>query len=222
MKIDKQKAQFIRKYFLTGILVVVPSWATLTIMHYIFTDLDQRLGNIFDKLLPGASLIPGMGLFLAFIATCGLGFIASNVIVNRLIDYWDTLLHRIPFINKVYKSFQQITHVIFARKDSIFHKVVLLEYPRKGIHSVGFVTADTEGELKKYLTGDYYNIFVPTTPNPTSGYMVVVHRSEVTELTMSVEDAMKLVISAGSVSPEFAKKNGRPSSNHLAHLEDGD
>ena len=194
---------FIRRYFLTGLLISAPIGATIYISIFI---VDFIAGLVPDRFNPNGLLpeiigyrIPGLELIIAFLSFIIIGLIFSTLFGRSILGYFDSAISTIPFAGNVYKAIKQITET-FSSSDSAYQKVVLIEYPRKGIYAIGFMTGETKGELKD-RKGEMVNVFVPTTPNPTSGFLLFFEKEDIIELDMSVEDAIKLVVSAGMVVP---------------------
>jgi uncharacterized membrane protein len=195
---------FIKRYFLTGLLVSAPIGATIYITIFIVEFIS---GLVPDRFNPNNLLaefigykIPGLELLIAFLTFILLGITFSTLFGRSLLTYFDNLITRIPFAGNVYKAIKQITET-FSNADGAYQKVVLIEYPRKGVHAIGFMTGSTKGEIKTKTEKEMVNVFVPTTPNPTSGFLLLFPVEDVIELDMSVEDAIKLVVSAGLVIP---------------------
>ena len=195
---------FIKRYFFTGLLVSAPIGATIYITIFIVEFISGLVPNRFNpnNLLPEfiGYKIPGLELLIAFLTFIFLGAIFSTLFGRSLLNYFDNLITRIPFAGNVYKAIKQITET-FSNADAAYQKVVLIEYPRKGVHAIGFMTGSTKGEIKTKTNKEMVNVFVPTTPNPTSGFLLLFPVEDVVELDMSVEDAIKLVVSAGLVIP---------------------
>ena len=195
----------IRKTLLAGLLVLVPITLTAYILYALFRFLDGIFNEtvtqfLVDKIglrLPGS--IPGLGILALLGLIFLVGAIARNYLGRKLFGAWDYILNRIPLINRVYTAIHEISEAVLAEKREIFKEAVLIEYPRKGLYSVAFFTQDTKGPVQDLIDEDVISVFLPTTPNPTSGYLLFVPKSSVVKLDMSVEDAMKLVISGGSV-----------------------
>lgn len=201
----------LRNLFITGLLVLVPLGTTIMIVYKLFDLADRNVREMltphfdalatffFGKTVP----IPpyGIGLVVTVLVIMGVGILAKNLIGRRIITFLESLLLRIPFISRIYLAIKQISEAFLERKKSLFHEVVLIEYPRKGIYSLGFVTSEAPSVFDR-LDGEAVCIFVSTTPNPTSGVLVIVPRSDVIPLNISVEDGMKMVISGGVVVPE--------------------
>lgn len=195
----------IRKTFLTGLLVLAPITLTAYILYHLFRLLDGILNDtitafIVDLLnIDTTPTIPGLGIVALLALIFLVGAVARNYVGKKIIAVGDFLVTRIPLINRIYIAIHEISEAILSEKREIFKKAVLIEYPRKGLYSIAFFTQDTKGPIQETINTDVVSVFVPTTPNPTSGYLLFVPKKDTTELDMSVEDAMKLVISGGSI-----------------------
>ena len=194
---------FIRRYFFTGLLISAPIGATIYITIFI---VEFIAGLVPDRFNPNGLLpeiigyrIPGLELIIAFLSFIIIGLIFSTLFGRSILGYFDRVASRIPFAGNVYKAIKQIIET-FSSADAAYQKVVLIEYPRKGIYAIGFMTGETREEIKD-KKGEMVNVFVPTTPNPTSGFLLFFTKDDIIELDMSVEDAIKLVVSAGMVVP---------------------
>jgi len=207
-ELDKKKGNsfvnFIKRYFFTGLLISAPIGATIYITIFIVEFIAGLVPQRFNPngLLPEiiGYEIPGLELIIAFISFILIGLIFSTLFGKAILGYFDNLITRIPFAGNVYKAIKQITET-FSNADAAYQKVVLIEYPRKDIYAIGFMTGETKGEIKDRKKIDMVNVFVPTTPNPTSGFLLFIPKEDAVELDMSVEDAIKLVVSAGMVIP---------------------
>jgi uncharacterized membrane protein len=207
-ELDKKKensfVNFIKRYFFTGLLISAPIGATIYITIFIVEFIAGLVPQRFNPngLLPEiiGYEIPGLELIIAFLSFILIGLIFSTLFGKAILGYFDNLITRIPFAGNVYKAIKQITET-FSNADAAYQKVVLIEYPRKDIYAIGFMTGETKGEIKNRKKIDMVNVFVPTTPNPTSGFLLFIPKEDAVELDMSVEDAIKLVVSAGMVVP---------------------
>ena len=207
-ELDKKKGNsfvnFIKRYFFTGLLISAPIGATIYITIFIVEFIAGLVPQRFNPngLLPEiiGYEIPGLELMIAFISFILIGLVFSTLFGKAILGYFDNLITRIPFAGNVYKAIKQITET-FSNADAAYQKVVLIEYPRKDIYAIGFMTGETKGEIKDHKKIDMVNVFVPTTPNPTSGFLLFIPKEDAVELDMSVEDAIKLVVSAGMVVP---------------------
>ena len=203
----------LRANFMAGILVILPLLVTYEIVKFIIIKAKVlHFANVvtpewiehpiyFRYITIGIAVL--VILAAIFIILTVIGMLARNVIGKRLILFGESILARIPMVNKIYTAVQQISHAFVGKV--IFTRVVLLQYPRKGLYSIGFVTSDTKGEISSEVFKDSINVFLPTTPNPTSGFLLFVPKKDTIPLSMSVEDAMKLVISGGAVTPNHNK-----------------
>jgi len=188
-----------KKIFTTGLLTILPLAITIYVFYLVFSFLDNLVGDliqaIFNYRLPGIGFIAGLLLIML------VGFVASNLIGKRLIGFGDMLFQRLPLSRGIYTSARQIIDAFTLQGKNAFQKVVLLEYPRKGLYVIGFVTGNSRGEIQQKTHAETLNIFVPTTPNPTSGMLILALRHEVIELDMTVEEGMKVIVSGGLFSP---------------------
>jgi uncharacterized membrane protein len=200
----------LRNYLLTGLVIAAPLFLTLyitwTFVKWVDGLVEPLIPSLYrlDRLLPIP--IPGFGLIVALIFLTLLGFLTANFVGSRLLAFGESLLDRMPLVRNLYRGLKQIFETVVARRASAFQKVALIEYPRKGLWSIVFVASETRGEVDRHLSepGDEaVGVFLPTTPNPTSGFLLFVKRRDLIVLDMSVEDAAKMVISAGLVTPEI-------------------
>lgn len=206
----------LRAYFFTGVLVTAPVAMTFYVAYKIIFWVDSVVGKFlpprfreYYDTLPFT--IPGLGIIVLIAAMTFIGMFAAGFIGKFFIRLGDWIVKKIPLISTIYSLLKKVFETFLSDSTSAFSKVVLLEYPRKGIWILGLVSTDTEGEVKRVLNQDMINVFVPTTPNPTSGFLVFMPREDVIFLDMSVEEALKFVVSGGIVSPEEAeqKKHSR-------------
>lgn len=191
----------VRKYLLTGILVLVPLMVTLYIMFAVFQLTDGLLGVAVSKAI--GYRIPGVGLILTVIICVAVGMIAQNYFGRRIISGIEVSMDKIPVVRSLYNGIKQVADVVIQKNRGEFKRVVMLEYPKENCWVLGFVTADFIVPLKdSSLEGlDLVTVFVPTTPNPTSGFLLIIERSRIIDTHMDIEDAMKIVISGGLVQP---------------------
>lgn len=199
----------LRAYFLAGIVVTAPIGITIYLTWVFISFVDKLVLKLFPEdylsqyyYYPEFTL-PGIGLFIAVIFFIIVGWFAKNFLGRLVIKFSEYIVHRMPVIRTLYGAIKQIFETIMASQSQAFREVVLLEYPRKGVYSVGFVTGRTKGEVQKITENETINVFVPTTPNPTSGYLLFVPKKELHFLNMSVEEGVKLVVSAGIITPPF-------------------
>jgi len=190
----------IRQLFVRGVFSLLPMVATIYILYFIFSFMDSFLGAYIEMLV-GRSL-PGVGIFASIVLIFVMGFFVSNVIGERLFRFGERMVKKIPIVTKVYFGIKQIIDAFSLKGKQVFNRVVLVEYPRKGIYVVGFLTGECRGEVQIKTAARLINVFVPTTPNPTSGMLILVPDDEITYLDMTVEEGLKLIVSAGVVVPD--------------------
>lgn len=194
----------LRKYFITGLLIWLPLAITLWILDIVLTTLDRTLLLLPEAWRPDQLLgvhIPGFGLILSVLVIFVTGVLAANIIGERLLRWWEGLLARIPIVRSIYSSVKQVSDTMLASKGIAFRKAVLVEFPQRGQWAVGLVVGAPGPAIDRHLHGEVLTVFVPTAPNPTSGYTIIVPQSEVKELDISVDDALKFIISLGVVAP---------------------
>ena len=194
----------IRGYFLAGLLVIVPLGAVIFVISAILRLMDRALGVIPPKFHPEAYLpfkIPGLGLALFIALVLVTGVLVKNYFGRRVVDFGEYMVSKIPLVRPLYGAVKQLILAIFGDTHDAFKRVVLVEYPRKGVYSLAFVTAQTSGEIQEHMGTKTLSIFLPTTPNPTSGFFLVLPEEDTIPLSMSVEEAFKLLISGGVVEP---------------------
>lgn len=190
----------LRNYFAAGLLVILPALVTVWFLYKMFVTVDGYLGPLLVR-YTGRS-IPGLGFAATVFLILFVGLFASNLIGRKLIGIGERLLHRIPIVSKLYLGVKQISAVIFREQEKFFRDVVAVEYPRKGIWALAFITNDMPSPMPAVDPTEMMAVFLPTTPNPTSGFLLLVPRDQVHPLPMSVEEGVKFVISGGSVVPE--------------------
>lgn len=197
----------LRGYFLAGILVSAPIGITIFLTWKFFAFVDQTVTGLFPHEYYPGSYLPGIGIIIAVTFFIIVGWFATNFLGRLLIRIAEYIVDRVPVIRNLYSAIKQIFETVMASKSQAFREVVMLEYPRKGVWSIGFVTGRTEGEVQTVTQNETINVFVPTTPNPTSGYLLFVPRKELIYLNMTVEEGVKLVVSAGIITPPERIKN---------------
>jgi uncharacterized membrane protein len=201
--------EHLRAYFLAGILVTGPVALTLY-LAWLFVDFIDHIvaGLIPDRYNPLTYLpvhIPGLGLVVVVVGLTLIGALAAGYVGRRLLRVGDTILARMPLIRGLYGAMKQIFETVLSKKSNTFREVVMIEWPRRDLWTIGFITGTSEGEIKDVAGDDAVNVYVPTTPNPTSGYLVHLPRRDVILLSMSVEEGIKFVISGGIVAPPLRK-----------------
>lgn len=195
----------IRRWLLAGLLVLVPLAITLAVLNWIVATLDQTLLILPVAWHPDRLLgfhLPGFGVLLTLGIVLLMGAIASNFLGRKLLMVGNALLRRIPIVRSIYSSVKQVSDTLFSSSGNAFRKAVLLPYPHADSYTIGFLTGVPGGDVKNHLLGDFVSIYVPTTPNPTSGFFLMMERSRVVELDMTVDAALKYIVSMGVVAPE--------------------
>jgi len=196
-----------KKYLITGLLVWIPLAITLWVLHLIVTTMDQTLTLLPPVFLPGYTRsIPGLGVLLTILVVLLTGVLASNILGQRLLRIWERLLGRIPVVKSIYSGVKQVSDTLFTPGGQAFRKALLVQYPRPGSWTIAFQTGQPGGDVVNHLKGDYVSVYVPTTPNPTSGFFLMMPKEDVIELDMSVDEALKYVVSMGVVSPGNGRK----------------
>ncbi|HPP45883.1 MAG TPA: DUF502 domain-containing protein, partial [Accumulibacter sp.] len=193
-----------KRYFITGLLIWVPLAITAWVLMSIIGTMDGTLQWLPEAVHPRRLFgfdIPGGGALLTLLIILLTGLLATNFIGQRLIRWWESLLARIPVVNSIYNSVKQVSDTLFSSSGNAFRKALLVEYPRRGAWTIAFLTGKPGGEVAAHLSGEHLSVYVPTTPNPTSGFFLLVPKAEVIELEMSVDTALKYVISMGVVPP---------------------
>jgi uncharacterized membrane protein len=222
----------LRTYFLTGVIVTAPIAITIFLVWNFITYLDHYVSSIVPyRYNPEAYFpfgVPGIGLIVMLAFLTFIGFITAGFAGRTLVRTGERLLSRMPVVRSVYGTLKQIFETVFNQSSRSFREVVLVEYPRRGIGAIGFVTGPTRGEVQERTDEDLVNIFLPTTPNPTSGFLLFVPRKDLIHLDMTVEEGIKLVISGGIVTPsteeeqkELAASTSTKTSNRLQPQPEG-
>jgi len=194
----------VKKYLITGLLIWIPLVITIWVLLLVVDTLDQTLLLLPAEWRPEQWLgmkVRGMGVLLTALIVFVTGVLAANFIGQRLVKIWNDLLHRIPFVSWVYSGVKQVSDTLFSSSSVAFRKAVLVQWPRPGMWTIAFLTGVPRDDVASHLQGDHVSIYVPTTPNPTGGYFVMLPRTDVIELEMSVDTALRYIISMGVVMP---------------------
>jgi uncharacterized membrane protein len=194
----------LRRWLLAGLLVLVPLIITVWVLNWVVSTLDQTLQILPAAWQPDRLLgvhIPGFGVLLALAIVLVIGGVASNFLGRKLVSWWDSLLGRIPIVRSIYSSVKQVSDTLFSENGNAFRQALLVQWPRPGVWTIAFQTGTPGGGIMDHLDGDYLSVYVPTTPNPTGGYFVMLKKSDCVELAMSVDEALTYVISMGVVAP---------------------
>ena len=199
-----------KRYFITGLLIWVPLGLTAWVLKFLIGTMDQSLLLLPDSLQPEHLLgmnIPGIGTVLTLLVVFITGLMTANIIGQTLVSFWEGVLWRIPVVKSIYWGIKQVSDTIFSSQGEAFRKALLVQYPREGAWTIAFMTGQPGGDVVNHLKGEYISVYVPTTPNPTSGFFLMMPKSDVIELDMSVDEALKYIISMGVVSPNENNKN---------------
>jgi uncharacterized membrane protein len=198
------KAPRLRRYFLVGLVVIAPVGVTVVVLRWIFETIDAILGRPLQAAI--GFRIPGLGFILLGLVVLAVGWVVHHAVGRRLLGAWNDAVARFPVIGRLYNAASQIVQAVVGDQKRMFKRVVLVPFPSDSLWSVGFLTSEDSGELGRYVGEPTCNVFVPTTPNPTTGFLLVVPTTRVRETGISVEDAVKTIISAGSLSPEVVAR----------------
>ena len=193
-----------KKYLITGLVVLVPLVITIWVLKSLIGIMDQSLLLLPEEWHPHTLFgrdIPGFGVIVTFVIVITTGVIATNFFGMQLILLWEKLLNRLPVVKSIYSSVKQVSDTLFSDSGNAFRKAVLVQFPREGAWTIAFLTGTPGGDVANHLRGEYVSVFVPTTPNPTGGYFLMMPKADVVELDMSVDEALKYIISMGVVAP---------------------
>lgn len=205
---------FFKRYLITGLLIWVPLVITIWVLELLVSTMDRSLLLLPLEFRTEYWLgfhVPGMGVVMTLLIVVLTGAFATNLLGARLVHLWHEILHRIPVVNSIYSSVKQISDTLFSPGGQAFRKALLVQWPSPGMWTIAFLTGVPGGDVRNHLQGDYISVYVPTTPNPTGGYFVMVLRDNVIELDMTVDEALKYIISMGVAAP-----NGNGRSNRSA------
>jgi len=194
-----------RKYFITGLLILVPLALTAWVLNIIIGTLDQSLLIVPERWQPRHLIgfeIPGLGAILTLAIVFVTGLLTNNLVGNYFVRQWEKLLTRIPVVSSLYGSIKQVSDTLFSSSGNAFRKAVLVPYPHEHSRTIAFLTGVPGGDAKNHLPGEWVSVYVPTTPNPTSGFFLMMEKSRVVELDMSVDTALKYIVSMGVVAPD--------------------
>jgi len=200
----KRLRSSLKNYFLTGLLVILPIFITAYVIWFLIQAMDVVLKYVPPKYLPDTYLpfhIPGIGLILVILIIFTVGVLFRNLAGRSVVHFWENMVDRIPIARIIYSGVKQLLESFFLQKNDAFKRVALLEYPRRGAYVIGFLTGESKGEIQRKTDKKMMNVFIPTTPNPTSGFYILIPEDELIILNMTVEDAFKLIISGGIFSP---------------------
>ena len=191
----------LRRYFIAGLLVWVPIWVTLLVISFLAGLMDKSL-----ELLPSQFHIPGLGIIFTLLIVFLTGLLATNIMGNKLVGFWEAMMNRIPLVRSIYSGSKQIMQTIFKPEGEAFKKALLIKYPHQDSWTVAFQTGTGFAEAQEKIGEELVTVFVPTTPNPTAGFLMMIPKKDTIELEMTVESAFKFIISLGVVGPGSAIK----------------
>lgn len=190
----------LKRYFLTGLLVIIPIWGTVLILKAIFVGVEGILGDLLVRLVP-SHYVPGLGILTLIVLIFLTGLFASNFMGRWIVKWWEKLLNRVPLVRGIYSTLKSMIDVLSITEQASYNRVVMIQFPKNGHYCIAFVTGVTKGEMQELSQEPLIHVYVPTSPNPTSGYFLLVPEHEVTSIDISVEEAMKLIVSGGLCSP---------------------
>lgn len=205
-KQESQLFSYIRTCFLTGILVTAPVALSLYIVWSILLWVDETVGHIVPIRFMDNDSIPGLGIIIAFGFFVLVGWFARNFIGILMLKTSDYILERVPVVKTIYNALKQVFEMLMGHQAQAFREVVMVQFPRDGNWVIGFLAGKTEGDFKNVVGDSYYNVFVPTTPNPTSGFLILVPEAEVRRVDMTVDEGLKAIVSCGLIMPKSSKK----------------
>ncbi len=190
----------LKRYFLTGLLVIIPIWGTILILKTLFVSLDRILGDLLVQLVP-SHYVPGLGILALIVLVFVTGLFATNFMGRQVVKWWEKCLDRVPLVRGIYSTLKSVMGIVSASEHASYNRVVMIQFPKNGHYCIAFVTGVTKGEMQDFAQEPLIHVYVPTSPNPTSGYFLLVPEHEVTSIDISVEEAMKLIVSGGLYSP---------------------
>jgi len=191
----------LKRYFLTGLLVITPIWGTVLILKTLFVTVDSILGDMLARVFTPGYYVPGLGILTLVLLIFVTGLLAANFIGGQIVRLWEEFLHRVPVVRGIYSTLKSMMDILSFTEREKYNRVVLIQFPKNGHYCFAFVTGVTRGEIQDISPDPLVNVYVPTSPNPTSGYFLLVPEKEVVPLDMSVEEAMKLIVSGGLYIP---------------------
>ena len=193
----------LKRYLLTGLLVIIPIWGTILILKALFVAVDGILGDLLVRLVP-SHYVPGLGILALIVLVFSTGLFATNFMGRQIVKWWEQCLNRVPLVRGIYSTLKSVMDIVSASEHASYHRVVMIQFPKNGHYCIAFVTGVTKGEMQDLAQESLVHVYVPTSPNPTSGYFLLVPEHEVISVEMSVEEAMKLIVSGGLCSPSMS------------------
>ena len=212
----------LKRYFLTGLLVITPIWGTILILKTLFLTVDGILGDVMARILMPEYYVPGLGILTLLLLIFTTGVLATNFLGGKIVSAWENWLNRVPVVRGIYATLKSMMDILSFKDKEKYNRVVLIQFPKNGHYCFAFVTGRTLGEVQELSPDPLVNVYVPTSPNPTSGYFLLVPEKEVVPLEISVDEAMKLIVSGGLYQPSpamqsaaQAKKAARVTPSHV-------
>jgi uncharacterized membrane protein len=191
----------LKRYFLTGLLVITPIWGTILVLKTLFVTVDGILGDLLAEVVPRGYYVPGLGIAALVSLIFLVGLFTANIIGGQIVKWWEAWLHRVPVVRGIYATLKSMMDILSFQDKEKYNRVVLIQFPKDGHYCFAFVTGMTKGEVQEITPDPLLNVYVPTSPNPTSGYFLLVPEKDVVPLDLSVEEAMKLIVSGGLYTP---------------------
>ncbi len=217
-----------KRYFLTGLLVITPIWGTFLVLKTLFVAVDGILGNMLADIVTEDYYVPGLGILMLLALILLAGTLATNFLGGRLVKRWEEFLERVPVVRGIYATLKSMMDILSFEQREKYNKVVMIQFPKDGNYVLAFVTGETRDEVQELTTETLIHVYVPTSPNPTSGYFLLVPEREVESVDMSVEEAMKLIVSGGLYSsgktmgvPTLDPKDGAQFSEQHVEVKTG-
>jgi uncharacterized membrane protein len=213
----------LRRYFLTGLLLVTPIWGTILVLKTLFVAVDGILGDVVAELVPD-HYIPGLGIIALVLLIFLVGLFAANFIGRQIVGHWEDWLNRLPLVRGIYSTLKSMMDILSFSERGSYRRVVLIQFPKNGHYCFAFVTGMTKGETTALGQEALIHVYVPTSPNPTSGYFLLVPEREVTSVDISIEEAMKLIVSGGLYTPSgtmASALSGEPKWSHVKQPDAG-
>ena len=199
----------LKRYFLTGLLVIIPIWGTILILKALFVAVDGILGDLLVRLVP-SHYVPGLGILALIVLVFATGLFATNFMGRQIVKWWEQCLNRVPLVRGIYSTLKSVMDILSVSEHASYNRVVMIQFPKDGHYCIAFVTGVTKGEMQDLVQEPLIHVYVPTSPNPTSGYFLLVPEHEVISVDMSVEEAMKLIVSGGLCSPSMSLASAVP------------
>lgn len=191
-----------KRYFFTGLLVITPIWGTILVLRTLFVTVDSIVGDLLVEVVIQDYYVPGLGIVALVLLIFLTGILATNFIGGQIVKRWEAFLDRVPIVRGIYATLKSMMDILSFKQRKKYNKVVMIQFPKNGHYCLAFVTGETREEIQELSPDPLVHVYVPTSPNPTSGYFLLVPEKEVMPVDLSVDEAMKLIVSGGLYSPE--------------------